>query len=390
VVMQAKGVATKTVYILGIRGIPGRHGGFETFAEHFALYMIDRGWKVFVYCQEDNVKTGMLIREEEWRGVTKIVVPINRSGSFGSVEFDWRCSVDVKKRLGVVLILGYNTGIFAPLIRISHRRFAINMDGIEWMRGKWSLPIRAWFWVNEKIAAWAGTTLIADHPEIANHLARRAERSKIVTIPYGALSICDAVVEPLNEFGVIPDKYLISICRIEPENLVLELVRAFSFKSRGYNFVVVGPTDPANRYHRAVRAASSSEVLFVGAIYDRVALASLRWHARAYCHGHTVGGTNPSLVEALGAGNAILAHDNKFNRWTAGDQQFFFTDVASCGLRMDEISLNFGRVFQARRAARARFEEAFQLNKIHSAYEAILEDIDAGIEVTKRFGEKYW
>ncbi len=127
--------------------------------------------------------------------------------------------------------------------------------------------------------------------------------------------------------GLEPDRYLVSIARIEPDNNILTLVEAFSRRPRGLRLVVLGTLNVGNPYHRAVEAAASAEVLFPGAIYEAEPVQALRVHARAYLHGHTVGGTNPSLVEALWAGNAVIAHDNPFNRGTAGDGQFYFSDA---------------------------------------------------------------
>src|SRR5262249_40163062 len=145
-----------------------------------------------------------------------------------------------------------------------------------------------------------------------------------------------------------PQNYLISIARIEPDNNILCLVRAFSRKPRHARLVVLGSFAEDNDYHRAVRAAASDEVSFPGAIYDRSIVQALRFHARAYCHGHTVGGTNPSLVEALWCGNAILAHRNRFNLWTAGDEQFFFADEDECDQLIDRILLDDVAVARAK------------------------------------------
>ncbi len=135
--------------------------------------------------------------------------------------------------------------------------------------------------------------------------------------------------------------------------------------------VVLGTLRVGNPYHRAVEAAASPEVLFPGAIYEPEQVRALRVHARAYLHGHTVGGTNPSLVEALWAGNAVVAHDNPFNRGTAGDAQLYFSDPDSCAAAIERVLSDGAAVAAARAAARARAEQ-FRWDAVLASYEDAL------------------
>jgi len=361
--------AYRDINILGTRGIPAAHGGFETFAEHLALYLRDRGWNVTVYCQADGPAAGPT--EDDWNGVRRVHIGATHNGPLGTIQFDLRCVLDVLRRPGIDLVLGYNTAIFNVLQRLRGRRVLMNMDGIEWKRGKWPLPAKAWFYCNEVIGSNTCSTAIADHPEIARHLARRSFRPAVV-IPYGAASISAAPTTPLEPLGLQPSRYVLSVARMEPENSILEMVSAFSAKPRGMKYVLLGALDPSKPYHRRVQAAASDEVVFAGAIYDQPIVQALRFHAYACLHGHQVGGTNPSLVEAMGAGNAIIAHDNQFNRWTAGTGQLFFTDINSCSAALGEALANPARMLQARQLARQRHEQHFQWNDVLHAYEQLL------------------
>ncbi|WP_208994265.1 DUF1972 domain-containing protein [Pannonibacter sp. I15F10I1] len=352
--------ADKTLNILGIRGLPAAHGGFETFAAKLAPYLRDRGWTVNVYCQVDDGSAPAVApyHEDDWEGIHRIHIGVKRGGPVGTIEFDWKCTRDVLKRPGIDLVLGYNTAIFTILQRLKGRRVVMNMDGIEWKRAKWSLPAKAWFFINEIVGAHVCSTPIADHPEIAAHLRRIGCRRSVV-IPYGADEVTDGNAELLVPYGLSPNEYFVSIARIEPENSILEIVRAFSKTARGMKLAVLGNMDPNNPYHRAVRKAGSPEVVFLGAIYDKATVEALRVFCRAYLHGHQVGGTNPSLVEALGCGCAVIAHDNRFNRWVAGDGQVFFSDVQSCeeaiGLACQNNNLEHSRIF-ARDQHKANFQ----------------------------------
>ncbi len=359
----------KTLLILGTRGVPANHGGFETFAERYALFLAERGWQVSVYCQEDVEKVTEGVRTDVWRGITRIFIQTARKGGLGALDFDWKCVRDALKRPGVCLVLGYNGAAFLPVLRLAGRKVFTNMDGIEWKRPKWPLPVRAWFYVNEWIAAWASQRLVADHPAIAGHLASRRPRKATVVIPYGGDPVAAAPTEPLAALGLKPGRYMVSIARIEPDNNILTLVKAFSAARRGAKLVVLGKFEADNPYHAEVRATASDEVVFPGAIYDPAIVRALRFHARAYLHGHTVGGTNPSLVEALWAGNAVIAHDNVYNRWTAGEAALLFKDVGSCAAVIALALADDGLIARLSEAARARAVAAFKWRDVLSAYE---------------------
>ena len=356
------------ILILGTRGIPAAHGGFETFAERLALHLAARGWRVGVYCQREVDRVGRRVSTTSWRGIDLITVEVASTGPAATLAFDGLCAHDAAKRGGVCLVLGYNGAVFLPYLRLRGAKVLTNMDGIEWRRPKWSLAVRAFFWISEWIAAWSSHRLIADHPAIADHLATRRPRSAIATIPYGGDPIRMPAEAPIRALGLEPDRFLVSIARIEPDNNILAFVEAFSRAPRSAKLVVLGRLDPENAYHRALRNAAGDGVVFTGAIYEAATVQALRHHARAYLHGHTVGGTNPSLVEALWAGNAVIAHDNAFNRGTAGEGQLYFSDVDGCARAIetvlgDELALDAARAAARRRAA------DFSWDDILAAYE---------------------
>lgn len=356
--------------ILGIRGVPAQHGGFETFAERLSLFLVGRGWKVTVYCQEEE---GEAVWESEWNGISRIHVPVKRGGALGTVIFDWLAIRHSLKEGGIFLTLGYNTAVFNWVQRLQGKVNLINMDGIEWRRDKWGVIAKAWFWFNERAGCWLGNHLIADHPAIKEHLATRISAKKITMIPYGGDEVAAADPSFLKPYGVEPNGFSIVIARPEPENSFLEMVRAFSCKSRNHKLVVLGNFEPErNVYHRKVMDAASDEVLFPGAIYELATVQALRFYSRFYLHGHRVGGTNPSLVEALGAGCAVIAHDNQFNRWVAGPDAAYFKDVDSCSKLFDRLLLDDIAVLRMKDASRKLFQERFTWENILREYEFLL------------------
>jgi glycosyltransferase involved in cell wall biosynthesis len=361
---------TRTLRILGTRGVPAAHGGFETFAEYFARFLSEREWKVTVYCQEDV--RGPIV-EDVWLGIRRVRIPVSTPGAAGTIIFDWKSTVHAAKEKGLILTLGYNTAVFCALYRLFQLRNIVNMDGVEWRRQKWGLVAKTWFWLNDWAGCWLGNHLVADHPEIKSHLETRVCGKKITMIPYGADCVTAADASLVEPYGLTPGNYAILIARAEPENSILEVVAAWSRRARGMKLVVLGKYESSHAYQRAVQAAASSEVQFPGAIYDKAVVQALRFHARFYVHGHQVGGTNPSLVESLGAGNAVLAHDNRYNRWVAGPEARYFTGEDDCAKALDDLVADQNAILAMSMASRKRHEVEFTWPKVLREYEALLE-----------------
>lgn len=358
--------------ILGTRGIPASHGGFETLAEQLAIYLTDQGWQVTVYCQLEGKRA---TTESDWKGVRLVKISVPGNNPLSTIRFDWLATVHAARERAFTLTLGYNTAIFGVVQWLRKTPNVINMDGIEWKRQKWSGPVRSWFRLNEKIGARIATHLIADHPGIADHLANlhgAKTRQKLTVIPYGAVEPANNAVELLQEYGLVARNYLLIIARPEPENSLLEMVEAYSSKPFDMPLVVLGNYRDDHPYHRQVKQAATDNVRFLGAIYAPEKVLALRKHAAIYLHGHQVGGTNPSLVEALGCGNPVLAHDNPFNRWVAGEDNFYFT-ADNCAEQLDYL-LNRPETLQKSAASsHARFDSYFRWLPVLDAYRKLLE-----------------
>lgn len=365
-------MAEKHLIILGIRGVPAAHGGFESFAERLVPWMVQRGWKVTVYCQGSD--TGKRY-EDTWEGCRRIHIPVKGDGPMATIEFDVKSTVDAVKQKAILLTLGYNTGFLSVYARSRRQINLINMDGIEWRRAKYSKFQQIYLWLNERLAASSGNMLIADHPEIARHHAAHTSAAKISMIAYGSDKIDEADENLLVRFGIRRDNYFTVIARPEPENSLLEIVRAFSRRPRDAKLVVLGKYSTDHPYQRNVLAAASEEVVFPGAIYDKATLHALRLFSTAYIHGHQVGGTNPSLVEALGAGNAVIAHDNVFNRWVAGDAGCFFSSENECEQCLESLTGSRTLREELRKAARQRWEAEFTWPKILGDYLQVIEKL---------------
>lgn len=361
----------KTVRILGTHGVPAQYGGFETAAENIAKFLVSRGWRVIVYCQAEG--RGPIV-EDEWNGIERVTIPIDLPGWKGTSKFDWHCIAHACRFRDICLTFGYNTGIFNFRQRLHGIPNIVNMDGIEWSRARWGFLKQSILYVNERFAALYGNHLIADHPEIEKYLWTRASKRRISTITYGADPILTPPsTESVEALGLEPGGYLNLIARPIPENSILELVRGFSSQRRGCKLVLLGDYHPdRDPYHKAVVNAASDEVSFPGAIYDPEKVKALRYHSLGYLHGHTVGGTNPSLVEAMAAGNPVVAHDNRYNRWVVADGALFFQTAEDADRHVTALLGDADLRARLKAAVLKRFNEEFTWTHVAAQYEDLL------------------
>lgn len=356
--------------MLGTRGVPANHGGFETAAENIGLELVRRGWRVIVYCQAPGGSTE--IRTDTWQGIERVHVPERFDGPLGTIYFDTMAMRHAARYRDVCLTFGYNTAFLNAKLRAKGVPTIINMDGVEWKRARWSPAQRQFLHLNERLACRLGDQLIADHPEIRRHLLTIAPEHKVSTIAYGAPSVEQADPAPLARYGVESGRYLTLIARPVAENSVLEMVAAFSRRRRGVKLLVLGDYSTRDSYQDSILAAASDEVVFAGAVYDATTVQALRFHSLSYLHGHTVGGTNPSLVEALGCGNAVIAHDNKYNRWVAQDAALYFSGPDEFEHALEQLvdSPELVEMLQAR--ARDRHKADFDWDRITDRYEELI------------------
>lgn len=369
---------SRTVRMLGTHGVPAQYGGFETAVEHIGLHLAQSGWRVIVYCQVEG--KGPIV-EDTWRGIERVLIPIDLPDWRGTFKFDLLSVAHAARHDDICLVFGYNTALLNVVQRLTSVPLVINMDGIEWSRQKWNRALKAVLYANERIGCMFGNELIADHPEIETYLRRRARDSKITMITYGADSVTTAPTEPALCHGLTPGEYLSLICRPVPENSILEIVRGFSARRRGVRLAILGDYDPkADDYQRRVVNAASDEVVFLGSIYDPEVTRALRYHSLGYLHGHTVGGTNPSLVEAMAAGNPIIAHDNPYNRWVAGESGLYFRTPEDVDRQVDRLISDCGLARQLSMNARARHAEQFTWEHISAQYEQVLSKYVPSIE----------
>lgn len=361
----------KNLAILGTRGIPARYGGFETFAEELALRLANKGIDVTVYCE-----AGTNEQPTSYQGIRLVYLPSPACGPMTTILFDLLCLWNARKAYNVVYMLGYGAAPFCLIPRLWGSKVWLNVDGIEWARAKWSTVAKLYFKAMEWFSTWVPDLIIADAEGIKTHLEHRYRRLPHCTvIPYGAPIVetpPDTAI--LSEWGLIPQEYYLVVARIEPENHVREIVEGFKSSESSIPLVIVGNHNFGTAYANSLVLLADENVRFIGGIYDKEKLQALRYHSLAYFHGHSVGGTNPSLLEALGCGNLIIAHDNVYNREVTGEIGFYFKspeDIPALTLRVEQLTDEEKKNLATKAISRIR--EKYDWDKIADSYLQLLE-----------------
>ncbi len=309
--------------ILSTRGIPNNYGGFEQLAEYLSVGLFERGHEVTVYNSHSHP-----CKEKKWRGVSLVHCydPEDKLGSSGQFIYDFNCIMDARKRnFDVLLILGYTSisvcGAFFPKNAVT----IFNMDGFEWKRAKYSSAVKKFLLYAEKLAIKFGDYFISDSPLIKTYFQNKYN-IKSEHIAYGAETRNDENENALQFYRTEKFKYYLTVARIEPENNIEMILDGFASSSSEKKMIVVG--NVANKFGKYLTRKFSADerICFSGSIYDKQIKHSLCHYCKKYFHGHSTGGTNPSLLEAMASRAVIAAHENDFNKEVLGENAFYFSN----------------------------------------------------------------
>lgn len=306
--------------ILGTRGIPNYYGGFEQFAQYLSEDFVKKGHEVYVYNSHNHP-----YQDSEWNGVKILHCkdPEHIIGTTGQFIYDLYCILDCRKRdFDVILQLGYTSSSIWNWLFPKKSIIVTNMDGLEWRRSKYSVPVQKFLLFAEKLAVKYSDYLISDSIGIQSYLQDKySVDSKY--IPYGANLICSAEDSFLTDLNLEKGSYNMLVSRIEPENSIETILQGFLNSDTDRKFLVIGNTD--SRYGKKIKNKFRDDrIVYLGYVYGIEKLDILRKHSHLYFHGHTVGGTNPSLLEAMSSSSLICAHNNEFNKAILENDAFYF------------------------------------------------------------------
>jgi rhamnosyltransferase len=322
------------VAVIGTRGIPARYGGFETFAEEISQLLVLSGYKVTVQCDpNDNIST-------VWNGVDLFYSPVTKSKH--PLRYYYYGLKYSLKKSDLIIVAGTGGALFYFLNLFRRKILITNTDGIEYKRSKWSFLHRMFLRFTEQCAVHFSDIVIADSESIKKHLISKYNFSegKIRVIEYGSRINKSYDVKILERYKLTFKSYYLVVCRLEPENNLTMIIEGYLKSGSEFPLVIVGAVTGTPYVRKLTDVYGSDKIIFTGGVYDKAALNSMRYGCKAYLHGHTVGGTNPSLLEAMGNGNIIVCHDNLFNREVSNNGQLYFTnsdELSGCLQKVEKL-----------------------------------------------------
>lgn len=316
--------ARLSIAMVGTRGVPARYGGFETCVEEVGSRLADRGHRVVVYSRRAPETD---VQQRTHLGMELVHLPALPRRSLETLSHTALSAIHLARhRTDVALVFNAANAPALPVIRSRRVPVATHVDGLEWLRSKWGPVGKRYYRAAEALAVRWSDAVIADSPGIAAYYLSEFGASTSL-ISYGA-----PIIEPghdrLAELGLKPQGYHLVVARFEPENHVHVILQGYRRSSARLPLVVVGSAPYSDRYTAYLHSLKDDRIQFLGGVWDADLLDQLYAGCFSYIHGHSVGGTNPSLLRAIGAGAPALAFDVAFNRDVLGDGGVYFSSNA--------------------------------------------------------------
>lgn len=308
----------RTVAIIGTRGYPSYYGGFETAVRKLVPYLADRNWQVTVYGRHNATKLDDLTADSR---IQHVITAGIEKRSLSTLSYGLTSVLHaVRTKPDVALVMNVANGFWLPLLKLRGIPTLVNVDGMEWERAKWGRIARGMFRLGAKLTARFADELVSDAQEIRRRWRDQFHRDTTF-IPYGGETV--PILKP--EEGLNRRGYVLVVARFVPENTIREFFEAADQLAGDWPVVVVGSSGYGGELDQLAEKLAEKHPKFhwLGRINDDARLFALWQHAGVYFHGHSVGGTNPALVQAMATGVPIVALDTPFNREVLGDDSIF-------------------------------------------------------------------
>jgi glycosyltransferase involved in cell wall biosynthesis len=363
------------IAMMGTRGLPARYGGFETAVEEIGKRLAEWGHRVTVYCRNFGASRDKETTEYlGMRLITLPFLPVKQLETLSHTYTSIRHEIHREDRDDVVLIFNAANGFLLPMLRRAGIPAAVNTDGLEWMRGKWGRAGRKYYRMAEGACVRYADRLISDSRGIQEYYANRYG-TRPEFIPYGAAVLEDRSSSRLDEIGLEPFGYHLVVARLEPENNVDMIVEGYRASGSKRPLVIVGGNayDPTIELGLREIADADPRVRPLGPVWDQELLDQLYLNSASYLHGHSVGGTNPSLLRAMGAGARVIAFDSRFNREVLLELGSFFATPAHLSDLLDAFETEDRNgspyaAFERSAAMRDRISSAYNWDSVAMAY----------------------
>ncbi len=367
-----------SIAIIGSRGIPNNYGGFEEFTEILSKQLVERGYDIHVSCEHPGEKNRM----ETYNGVNLFYFPLKHPkssilGMVYEIVYDIYSLFVASMRADQVYMLGYSAAMFFFIPTLFGRTLYLNPDGLEWKRAKFNSMVKKLLMINEKMGAFWADRIVADSQGIKEYYDEKYD-IKSSFIAYGASVVPqvewdnEKLPEILRNGVNINPSYWLLVARLEPENNIHTIINGYIESNTKKPLIIVGNFD-SPKYEEYIKSivnerAGDKKIFFTGGIYDQDSLNMLRQNCFAYLHGHSVGGTNPSLVEAMAMESLLLAHDNQFNREVCEDSALYFENSDELKNNIDKVENNPENYLELKSMAFKRVNKEYTWDKIVGQY----------------------
>src|SRR5215467_8140094 len=368
------------IAIFGGRGIPSTYSGTETFFIELAPRLVERGHDVIVYCRKALFKE----RPPVYKGVRLIYTPSIETKNLGTFTHTLACMADVLRRnVDAMLVTNVANALHCAIRRIFRKNCALNVDGIEWKRGKWGRLGKGYFYWNARLSGRILPRGIIIDAYAMRRLYLDEFKAPSACIAYGGNIESSCNPQIVRQYGLESGNYYLIASRLVPENNAALIVEGFKQSPTKRFLAIAGDANYRSGFIDDLKQNAGERVRFLGHVDSIEHIKELHCNSYAYIHGHMMGGTNPALLKALGFGNCILAHENPFNAEVLGEYGLLFRDAGDLAQKIDLIESRPETAENYRRRAPDRIRTVYSWDKVTDQYEELFYQLAAGEDPTQ-------